>query len=109
RFIFTHAGGTIPMLAQRITRQAESVPEVAARLPHGAMYELKRLHFDTATSTSTPTLAALRAFLPPDNILLGTDYPYLPPAATLAGLDASGFDPALLQRIYHDNARQLLG
>lgn len=41
RFIFSHAGGTLPMLADRISRYSVQVKELADRLPNGVEYELK--------------------------------------------------------------------
>lgn len=38
---------------------------------------LKKLYFDVAMSTSTPTLRCLNEFISADKILLGTDYPFV--------------------------------
>jgi 6-methylsalicylate decarboxylase len=107
RYIFNHAGGAIPMLARRITRLADESPVLGPRFPHGAMAALQQLYFDTATSTSPPTLAALRAFAPVGKILLGTDYPYLPMSETLPGLEAAQLDPVTMTAIASGNALAL--
>jgi 6-methylsalicylate decarboxylase len=88
RFVFSHAGGALPMLAPRIAASAGRF--VGDRLPNGALYELKRLYFDLATTTHEIGLDAILKLVAPDHVLLGTDYPFMPMTATLPGLDASG-------------------
>jgi predicted TIM-barrel fold metal-dependent hydrolase len=88
RFIFSHAGGALPMLAHRMSVSAGRF--VADRLPNGAMYELQRLYFDLATTTHEIGLDAILKLVAADHVLLGTDYPFMPMAATIPGLDASG-------------------
>lgn len=68
---------------------------------------MQQLYFDTATSTSPPTFAALRAFVPTPRILLGTDYPYLPLSETLPGLEAAHLDLATMTAIVTGNALDL--
>ena len=53
KFIFSHAGGATAPIVQRIIRLATLDKTVAARLPDGPLVELKRLYFDTATSTKS--------------------------------------------------------
>jgi len=107
RFIFTHAGGPLPVLAARLEQQMRH-PEIAARLPHGLPYELKKLHYEIANSTvSAPAMAALMAFAPPSQLLLGTDFPYVPMEKTVGGLAELGYSPELLRAINRDNAEKL--
>ena len=106
RFIFTHAGGGLAALADRIDRSTRYQPAVADQLPEGGMAELKRLYFDV-TTTSSPAVAALQALVPLSQLLLGTDYPFMSPEATLAGLEAGGFDPAARPLICRGNAEAL--
>ena len=76
RFVFTHGGGTLPMLAARIGLLARVRPDLAARLPNGAHHELARLYLDITSATSPPAYAALRALVPLNQLLFGTDFPY---------------------------------
>ena len=108
RFIFTHDGGALPQLAERLTRNAAMIKDVAARNPGGGMAELQRLHYDITTSTSRPALSALKAFVPVSQMLFGSDYPYLTPPLTIDGLDAYGFAAADLAAINRANAAALL-
>ena len=79
KWLFSHAGGTIPMLAGRIeafySRQALAGGSFA---PDGIGAEFRRLHYDTANATSAPAMAALMKLVPTTQITFGSDYPYFP-------------------------------
>ncbi len=107
KMIFSHAGGTTAPIVDRIVRLASIDKQVAARLPNGALSDLKRLCFDTATSTNVENLGAILQLAGPGKILFGSDYPFLPIAATLPGLLKYGFDADALLRIERGNAQQL--
>ena len=107
RMIFSHAGGTMPYLAQRfINRAAE---KFSAAAPHGFLEEAGKLFYDTAQVPSRGTMLALKTVVPETSILFGTDYPYRSFAWT-ADLLASGavFDAQGLEAIYYKNAVRLL-
>ena len=81
KWLFSHAGGTLPFLAGRIETFYErgaraSTPDTFA--PDGVGAELRRLHYDTANATYPATMAALTKFVPASQITFGTDYPYFP-------------------------------
>jgi predicted TIM-barrel fold metal-dependent hydrolase len=110
RFIFSHAGGTIPFLAQRIAR-LEMRPEFREKLPDGVMFELKRLYFDTALSANELIFSSLLKFVPHEQVLFGSDYPYAPEPTTVAsikGLANLGLAPDVLHAIERTNALRLL-
>lgn len=106
-FIFSHAGGATAPIVQRMIRLATVDKKVLARMPDGPEADLKRLYFDTATSTSPENLGAIMRFSGPEKIVFGTDYPFLPVQATLPGLLKMGFDEKTLQLIERDNALRL--
>lgn len=106
-FIFTHAGGATAPLVKRIVRLASLDRKIAARLPDGPLAELKRLNFDTATSSDQENLGAILRLVSTDKILLGSDYPFLPYQATLPGVMRFGFSDADLARIERDNSLRL--
>jgi predicted TIM-barrel fold metal-dependent hydrolase len=91
RFIFAHGGGTVPFLADRMgsTSYARR-PEVASTLPDGVGPVLRKLYFDIVSVTNTPAMDALRALMPPSQIVFGTDYPFVPPEQTIKQLDNLG-------------------
>jgi 6-methylsalicylate decarboxylase len=104
RYIFSHGGGTIPFLAGRIDHIAGGNERISGRLPDGVEPALRRLHFELATSTSAPALAATRALMPTEQLLLGTDFPYVASAPILEGLAACPLDPRERRMIEAENA-----
>lgn len=77
RFIIPHAGGVIPYLAGRLNLYETLMPHLKKNIPQGVNYYLQKLYYDTAMSTSAATLGCLKEFIPIENILLGTDYPFV--------------------------------
>jgi predicted TIM-barrel fold metal-dependent hydrolase len=106
-FIFTHAGGAVAQLGERIVRNAAIQKGVAERVPKGGLFELQKLHYDITTSTSRPTLFALKELVPMSQMVFGSDYPYLPVALTVGGLERFGFVAADLEAIDRGNAAAL--
>lgn len=108
RWIFSHGGGTIPMLADRVSQWALARPDLAARLPNGALAELRRLNFDTASVTNAPALAAMLQLVPPTQVMFGTDYPYVATLPQREELRRNLDDPVALEAIEHASARRLI-
>lgn len=107
RFIFTHAGGPLPVLAARLDQQMRH-PEIANRIPKGLFYELKKLNYEVANSTVSPSaMAALTALVPPSQLLFGTDFPYVEMEKTVDGLLELGYAPDMARAINRDNAERL--
>ncbi len=109
RFIFSHAGGTIPFLAERIAR-LEVRPEFRASVPDGVIFELKRLFYDTALSANRQAFSPLLQLVAPEQILFGSDYPFAPEttmAATIKGLAELGLSDEVLRGIERANAQRL--
>jgi 6-methylsalicylate decarboxylase len=69
RFIFSHTGGTVPMVANRIRQYRPN--DLADRVPNGIEFELKRLYYDIAGTAFRPAIAALTALVPTSQILFG--------------------------------------
>ncbi|HTS42394.1 MAG TPA: amidohydrolase family protein [Xanthobacteraceae bacterium] len=78
KWLFSHAGGTVPMLAGRIDAFYGHGPKAKEIAPDGIFSEFARLHYDTANATSVPAMAALLKLAPVSQITYGTDYPYFP-------------------------------
>jgi aminocarboxymuconate-semialdehyde decarboxylase len=77
KYIFAHAGGTIPYLAARfsIIDEMNVIPEAEER--GSAADTLRRLYWDTAVSWRPPILQTLRSVVGMGQVLFGSDYPYL--------------------------------
>jgi predicted TIM-barrel fold metal-dependent hydrolase len=77
RYIFAHAGGTIPYLATRfsIVDEMNIIPGGEERGSAADM--LRRLYWDTALSWRSPILRMLRSEVGLGQVLFGSDYPYL--------------------------------
>jgi len=77
KYIFSHAGGTVPYLAGRwgIVDAMNVIPGGEERGP--VADTLRRLHWDTALSYSDPVLRMLRDVVGLDQVLFGSDFPYL--------------------------------
>ncbi len=108
RFIFSHAGGTLPFLVERLIKVPVIDPKMAARVPNGVMHELKRFYYDTAWTSNPMALSALTKLVDVSQILFGSDYPYRTGADHVKGLAEYGFSAADLQAIGRDNAVRLL-
>src|SRR5580704_6199099 len=77
KYIFSHAGGTIPYLAARFSIIDEMDVIPGAQQRGTAADTLRRLYWDTALSWRPPVLRMLRSVVGMGQVLFGTDYPYL--------------------------------
>jgi predicted TIM-barrel fold metal-dependent hydrolase len=107
RFLFSHAGGTVPMVAGRVVNALKGRRDIAEIAPDGIDAEFKKLFYDTANSFYAPTIAALTSYVPETQIVFGTDYPYLSTGQNLDGLRKL-VTPAQMAAIGRDNAVRLL-
>jgi 6-methylsalicylate decarboxylase len=106
-WLFSHAGGTIPLMAGRIDAFYGKNPKAAEFAPAGIFGEFQRLNYDTANATFAPTMAALMKLVPVSQITYGTDYPYFPLDQHVT-LNQAGLSAADLKAIGSDNAMRLL-
>ncbi|GLA00604.1 hypothetical protein AnigIFM60653_009354 [Aspergillus niger] len=110
KMIFAHGGGAMPYLASRIAGMA-SMSLLGSLNMTKSLAELSGYYFDTASATSAIQLAAMKSFIGVDQILTGTDYPYVPLAQSEAALPAiqgnGDFTDAEMARINHQNALSL--
>ena len=107
KWLFSHAGGTIPMMAGRINSFYGARPNLKEYAPEGIEGELRRLHYDTANATFAPSMAALMKLVPISQITYGTDYPYFG-LGQIAELQKLGLSAGDLDAIGHENATRLI-
>ncbi len=109
RWIFSHAGGTMPYLIERLIRHPMLVPKAKATVPDGTLAELTRFYYDTAQTANKAAMSALTAVIPTSQILFGTDFPYRTSIDHVNGLRSCGvFTDAQLMEIERGNALKLL-
>jgi 6-methylsalicylate decarboxylase len=106
RFIFAHAGGSVPMLLGRMHQYAPK--DIAEKAPNGIEFELRRLYYDIAGTAYRPAMAALMQLVPTTQILFGSDNPFVPLRETTQGMTELGLAAADLQAIGRENALALL-
>jgi len=106
RFIFAHAGGSVPMLLGRMHQYAPK--DIAEKAPNGIEYELKRLYYDIAGTAYRPAIAALTQMVPTTQILFGSDNPFVPLRETAQGMTQLGLSAGSLRAIGRDNVLALL-
>ena len=99
KFIFTHGGGALPMLAGRIARRSGRKT---------AMAEMQKLFFDTASITNASAMAGLLTLVKPTQVMFGSDYPILPFGPSIAQLRALNLQTDVLDAIERKSALALL-
>jgi predicted TIM-barrel fold metal-dependent hydrolase len=107
RWIWSHAGGTVPFLAGRIEGASRNA---ADRLPDGFSAAIRRFYYDLAGATNRGAVASLLQLVTPSQVLFGTDFPPGGTAAEYAkDLAALGmFSAAEIRAVERDNAVKLI-
>jgi predicted TIM-barrel fold metal-dependent hydrolase len=109
RWIFSHAGGTMPFLIERLVRHPTLDPKAKPTVPDGTLAELRRFWYDTAQTANKAAMSALAAIIPPSQIVFGTDFPYRTGIEQVNGLRNCGvFTEAQIADIERGNALKLL-
>ena len=108
RWLFSHAGGTVPMLAGRMDFFFGFRKDIAQLAPQGVEAEFRRLNYDTANATHPASMAALLKLVPDTQVVFGTDYPYVPIAPQAQALERLGLSADQLRGIERDNALRLI-
>jgi 6-methylsalicylate decarboxylase len=112
RLILSHAGGALPMLAQRLTYGPTIGAYLTGRPPADVLGSLRRLHYDIAMSANEFALPALTALVDDGHILFGSDYPFMPARHTTENVEGFAAHPGWTseqrQAIGRDNALALL-
>lgn len=109
KFIFSHGGGAIAMLTQRLQLAASWHADAQQRVPDGIAAMMQNIHVDTASASHAAAITAARAQFGERNILFGSDAPWGTVDRSLAALDQLNLEPELLSRIRQGNARALIG
>jgi predicted TIM-barrel fold metal-dependent hydrolase len=108
KFIFSHAGGTLPFLTERFLRLPLLDKSLQARVPEGVLPELTRFYYDTAQAAHPTALASLLRLVPVSQVVFGTDFPFRSSIDHVKGLQEFGLSESDLRAIDRDNAIRLL-
>jgi 6-methylsalicylate decarboxylase len=86
RLVVPHAGGVLPLLAERVELFRSIAGEPADRIPASEL--LARFYFDLAGPPSRVQLDALAALASPDRLLYGSDYAWTRAEAVIQALSS---------------------
>jgi 6-methylsalicylate decarboxylase len=103
KFIFSHAGGTMPFLIERFMRLGPQ-----ENVPGGMEAALKTFHYDIAQTSHRIPLRALVDLVSTSQIVFGTDFPFRTAADHENALLKFGFTADELHAINRENALKLL-
>jgi predicted TIM-barrel fold metal-dependent hydrolase len=82
RFIFSHAGGTLPYLLNRMSLMDHFLTpghRFAMESDRNAIqHGLRSFYYDTALSAADPVFALLKQIVGADRLVFGSDYPQVP-------------------------------
>ncbi len=107
-FIFSHGGGVLTAVAERLQIQMVTTPPYKGRFTRDIVdSQLRRFYYDTAQVANAVTIDALAKLVPTSQIVFGTDYPYRTGAEQAQAL-AQRFGAGDLKAIDRDNALRIL-
>lgn len=104
--VMPHAGGILPYMSGRIDHQSSALKRASPNIKHLPSEYLKRVYYDTVTPTSD-TLSFVLQFAGPDNILFGTDAPWVKGDVILRLLDDLGLTDAEQAAVRGANAQRI--
>jgi predicted TIM-barrel fold metal-dependent hydrolase len=109
KWIFSHGGGTLPMLAHRLQGLLRVRKDLAERMPNGVAAELRKLHYDVVGVANAGSFAAVKHMAGISQLLFGTDFPYWAAEVTVKSVTSDiGVDAADMRAIERDNALRLM-
>ena len=110
KFIFSHAGGTMPFLVERLVMLPKLNANFGKVLPSDQVLPtLKRFYYDTAQASHPGALLSLLNLVDVSQVVFGTDFPYRTSIDHVKGLMAMDFSMKDLVAIESGNANRILG
>ena len=110
KVILSHAGGTLPYLIYRVAGMLPHTPVSVGMSTDEILSEAQRFYFDTAISSSPPTLSALMELAKPGHVMFGTDFPNAPTPGieyNTKSLEEFEMDEKTRKEVYHEGALEL--
>jgi 6-methylsalicylate decarboxylase len=110
KFIFSHGGGTMPMIIQRFATPLRNFPpeERQKILPEGFAAMVKKQYYDIASVAMNPGgMAAVLNVIPPSQLFYGSDAPFGSTTVIAERLAKFDLPAAEIKAIRRDNALRL--
>ncbi|MEY2533826.1 MAG: aminocarboxymuconate-semialdehyde decarboxylase [bacterium] len=108
KLVLAHAGSLIPQLVGRIDYEAARMENGMGVLSEPPSEHLRRLYTD-CVCVWPPALRSTLAFLGPDQVMVGTDYPFWEPRLTLDTLTETGLSGEAAYAVRRGTAERLFG
>jgi 6-methylsalicylate decarboxylase len=111
RFSFSHGGGTMPYLIERILGRTEISSLTDASRPNEKLQQLRQFFYDTANVNNVVAMTALKQVVGVSQIMWGTDFPYEGAVAKQEAdlRNCGAFTPQELVAVFGNNARRFTG
>ena len=107
-FIFSHGGGVLAAVAERLRIQMVSTPPYKGKFTREMVdHELKRFFYDTAQVANEVTIQAMTKLVGVSQIVFGSDFPYRTEAEHVSGL-RQRFSAVELAKIDSGNVLRIL-
>lgn len=107
-FIFSHGGGVLTAIAERLQVQMVTTQPYKDRFTREAVdKELQRFYYDTAQIARAVTIGALVKLVPVSQVVFGSDFPYRTSEDHVKSL-ATAFSAADLKLIERENVLRIL-
>ena len=112
RWIWSHAGGSLLGLVGRFlgrggTRNVR-LADLATAPAGSKLHHLRRFYYDTAISANPIQMQALKSLVGIEQIVFGSDFPFLRLQDTIESLAGCGFSNTELAAVNRDNVMGLL-
>jgi predicted TIM-barrel fold metal-dependent hydrolase len=107
-FIFSHGGGVLTAVAERLQIQLVTTPPYAGKITRAQVdRELNWFYYDTAQVANAVTIETLAKLVPTSQIVFGSDFPYRTSVEHVKGL-FERFQGSALRGIERNNAARIL-
>jgi predicted TIM-barrel fold metal-dependent hydrolase len=110
RFSFSHGGGTMPYLIERILGRKDMASLTDPTRPNARLTQLRQFYYDTANANNIVAMTALAKVVGVSQIMFGTDFCYEGPVLEQLNdlTNCGAFTPAQLQSVCYENAVSLI-
>lgn len=107
RFIFSHGGGVLPMVAGRMAGLVRNRKDLTELFPNGVEDEFKKIYVDVVGVYNRSCFDAVRDLVGPSQLLFGSDFPFWAPETAVTGIAGLNLDMADRAAVERSNALNL--